>query len=82
MTIGGCYRKMLLWIISLSLFFFLFFFLNCFFFFFSAEQAELLAATVSKDKENHSISFNEFLQFMAEQKSSEPDEETLIDMFQ
>ena len=48
---------------------------------FSDEQAQLLAATVSKDKEHFSISFNEFLQFMANQNASEPDEETLVDMF-
>ena len=44
-------------------------------------QARDLAATVSVDKTNHSVSFNEFLRIYAEQKTSEPDEETLVEMF-
>ena len=49
---------------------------------FSEEQARLLAASVSVDKTDYSVSFNEFLKLMSMQNQSEPDEETLVDMFQ
>lgn len=49
---------------------------------FSEEQARLLAASVSVDTTEYSVSFNEFLKLMSMQNQSEPDEETLVDMFQ
>ena len=45
------------------------------------EQARSLAETVSVDRTNHSVSFNEFLRLMSMQRDVEPDEETLLDMF-
>ena len=48
---------------------------------FSEEQARSLAETVSVDRTNHSVSFNEFLKLMSMQRDVEPDEETLLDMF-
>ena len=48
---------------------------------FSEEQARSLAETVSVDRTNHSVSFNEFLKLMSTQREVEPDEETLLDMF-
>ena len=51
------------------------------YFLLSEDQAQELAATVSVDKEKYSVSFNEFLQFMYNQKTTEPDEETLVKMF-
>ena len=45
------------------------------------EQARTLAETVSVDRTNHSVSFNEFLKLMSLQREIEPDEETLLDMF-
>ena len=47
----------------------------------SEEQARSLAETVSVDRTNHSVSFNEFLKLMSMQRDVEPDEETLLDMF-
>ena len=48
---------------------------------FPEEQARSLAETVSVDRTNHSVSFNEFLRLMSMQRDVEPDEETLLDMF-
>jgi Ca2+-binding EF-hand superfamily protein len=45
------------------------------------EAAQALAATVTVDTTNYSISFNEFLSFMSKQQEMEPDEETLVDVF-
>lgn len=45
------------------------------------EQARMLAKTVSVDKTNCSVSFNEFLKLMSVQQESEPDHETLVDVF-
>jgi len=45
------------------------------------EQARMLAKTVSVDKTNCSVSFNEFLTLMSVQQESEPDHETLVDVF-
>lgn len=47
----------------------------------SEEAAQALASTVTVDTTNYSISFNEFLKFMSQQQESEPDEETLVDVF-
>ena len=44
------------------------------------DQAQTLAKTVSVDKTNCSVSFNEYLKFMSEQKEAEPDRETLVDV--
>ena len=53
------------------------YFLHCI----SEEQARILAKTVSVDKTNCSVSFNEFLQLMSVQQEAEPDHETLVDVF-
>lgn len=45
-------------------------------------QAKMLASVVSVDKKNYSVSFNEFLKLMSVQQESEPDHETLIDVFE
>ncbi|TRY67218.1 hypothetical protein TCAL_15846, partial [Tigriopus californicus] len=45
------------------------------------EQARLLATSVSVDKSHYSVSFNEFLKLISMQQASEPDEETLVEMF-
>ena len=45
------------------------------------EQARILAKTVSVDKTNCSVSFNEFLKLMSVQQEAEPDHETLVDVF-
>ncbi|CAB4062985.1 CALM [Lepeophtheirus salmonis] len=45
------------------------------------EQAQEMATTVSVDTTMFSVSFNEFLTFMSKQQETEPDEETLIDIF-
>lgn len=45
------------------------------------EQARLLASSVSVDKSHYSVSFNEFLKLISMQQASEPDEETLVEMF-
>lgn len=47
----------------------------------TGEQARMLAQTASVDKTNCSVSFNEFLKLMSMQKESEPDHETLVDVF-
>jgi Ca2+-binding EF-hand superfamily protein len=49
--------------------------------FISDEQARSLAETASVDTTNHSVSFNEFLKLMAQQREIEPDEDTLLEMF-
>ena len=41
-----------------------------------------MAATVSVDKTNFSVSFNEFLKLMSQQQDLEPDEETLVQIFE
>lgn len=46
-----------------------------------ADQAWALAKTVSVDKTNCSVSFNEFLTLMSVQQEVEPDHETLVDVF-
>ena len=48
---------------------------------FSEEQAQELASSVSVDKTNFSVSFNEFLRLFSQQQESEPDEGTLVDVF-
>ena len=48
---------------------------------FTEEQARMLAKTVSVDKTNCSVSFNEFLKLMSTQQEAEPDHETLVDVF-
>ena len=48
---------------------------------FSEEQAQELASSVSVDKTNFSVSFNEFLKLFSQQQESEPDEGTLVDVF-
>jgi aldehyde:ferredoxin oxidoreductase len=45
------------------------------------EAAQALAATVTVDTTNYSISFNEFLRFISQQQEMEPDEDTLVDVF-
>jgi len=45
-------------------------------------QAKMLASVVSVDKTNYSVSFNEFLTLMSHQQESEPDHETLVDVFE
>lgn len=45
------------------------------------EQAQELASSVSVDKTNFSVSFNEFLKLFSQQQESEPDEGTLVDVF-
>ncbi len=50
-------------------------------FFLLEDQAKDLASTVSVDKTNFSVSFNEFLKLMSEQQESEPDEEALVQVF-
>jgi len=45
------------------------------------EQARTLAKTVSVDKTNCSLSFNEYLTMMSVQSEAEPDHETLVDVF-
>jgi len=45
------------------------------------EAAQTLAATVSVDITNFSVSFNEFLEFMSKEQNQEPDEETMVGMF-
>jgi len=45
------------------------------------EQAQELASSVSVDKTNFSVSFNEFLRLFSQQQESEPDEGTLVDVF-
>lgn len=45
------------------------------------QQAQELAGSVSVDKTNYSVSFNEFLKLMSQQQETEPDEETLVDIF-
>lgn len=42
----------------------------------------MLASVVSVDKTNYSVSFNEFLTLMSHQQESEPDHETLVDVFE
>ena len=49
--------------------------------FIAADQAWALAKTVSVDKTNCSVSFNEFLTLMSVQQEVEPDHETLVDVF-
>jgi len=44
-------------------------------------QARTLAKTVSVDKTNCSVSFNEYLTLMSVQQEAEPDHETLVDVF-
>jgi len=44
-------------------------------------QAQELATSVSVDKTNFSVSFNEFLKLFSQQQQLEPDEETLVDVF-
>ena len=48
----------------------------------SESQAKMLASVVSVDKTNYSVSFNEFLTLMSHQQESEPDHETLVDVFE
>lgn len=45
------------------------------------EAAQALAATVTVDTTNYSISFNEFLRFISQQQEMEPAEDTLVDVF-
>jgi len=45
------------------------------------EPAKMLAASVSVDKTNYSVSFNEFLKLFSIQRDGEPDHETLVDVF-
>ena len=49
---------------------------------FPEEQTRDLASTVSVDKTNHSVSFNEFLTLMSMQQEAEPDEEALVQVFE
>lgn len=49
---------------------------------FSEEQTRELASTVSVDKTNYSVSFNEFLKLMSMQQELEPDEETLVQVLE
>ena len=48
---------------------------------FAEEPAKMLAASVSVDKTNYSVSFNEFLKLFSIQRDGEPDHETLVDVF-
>ena len=48
---------------------------------FTEEPAKMLAASVSVDKTNYSVSFNEFLKLFSIQRDGEPDHETLVDVF-
>ena len=45
------------------------------------KQAQELAKSVSIDKTNYSVSFNEFLKLMSLQQEAEPDSEVLLDVF-
>ena len=45
-------------------------------------KAVSLARLVSCDRHGFSISFNEYLQLVSIQRKGEPDEETLLDVFQ
>lgn len=47
----------------------------------SEKQAQDLAKSVSVDKTNFSVSFNEFLKLMSMQQAAEPDSEVLQDVF-
>ena len=40
-----------------------------------------MAKSVSIDKTNYSVSFNEFLKLMSLQQEAEPDSEVLLDVF-
>ena len=51
------------------------------FVYFTEPQAQELASSVSVDKTNFSVSFNEFLKLFSQQQQLEPDEETLVDVF-
>ena len=48
---------------------------------FSEKQAQDLATSVSVDKTNYSVSFNEFLKLMSLQQEAEPDSDVLLDVF-
>ena len=45
-------------------------------------QATTLAGSVSCDMVRFSVSFNEYLRLVSIQRRADPDEETLLDMFQ
>ena len=45
------------------------------------EQASEAAKTVSADSTGHSVSFNEYLKLVSNERKSEPDEDALLNMF-
>jgi len=45
------------------------------------EQASEAARTVSVDRTGHSVSFNEYLKLVSNERKSEPDEDALLNMF-
>merc|ERR1712037_924967 len=47
----------------------------------SLEQAAALAGTVSCDSVGFSVSFNEYLRLISNQRRADPDQETLLQMF-
>lgn len=60
----------------------IFFSVRIFHFLSTEEQTRDLASTVSVDKTNFSVSFNEFLTLMSKEQEIEPDEETLVGVFE
>ena len=45
------------------------------------QQASEAARTVSVDRTGHSVSFNEYLKLVSNERKSEPDEDALLNMF-
>ena len=46
------------------------------------DQTKAIAGLVSCDKTGFSVSFNEYLSLVSMQRRAEPDEESLLDVFQ